>query len=330
MYGGPDGCRAHVGTERIDVVMGYPEDLTADKLELLLKRGLNCIMLPMAGIPIAVSAVLQEDRFAHLQLYNSHHNAQATAEMGIALLLATTRRVALLDQLLRKGVWVRRPTNAFVLHGTTAVIVGYGTIGRRMAVVLRALGVNVRAVRRTVAPLSIDAAGTLIAQVDSEDGTETFPPSALHAILPSASVLILCLPETAATNNIIGGAELAMLPLPACVVNLGRASCLNETALWEWLGRPGASYGGDVWWQEVAMGKEHTPTNPVPTAEKPAVPVSKTHEFEALSNVVMTPHCGGGMDLPSVEIDRAHYTIATLVGLALKRPRPKVDLDLRY
>jgi phosphoglycerate dehydrogenase-like enzyme len=317
----------------VDVIMDVGEGLTEERLDLLCKKGLRYIMLPMAGIPPAVSAVLERPRFAALQLYNSHHNAQATAEMGIALLLATTRRVVWMDSLLRSGVWVRKPKGSFVLRGNTAVVVGYGNIGTRVATVLKALGMTVLAVRRTCAASTVDDdSGRLRGVVDSEDGTETFPPSALHAILPRASVLILCMPGTAATEKMVGVAELALLPAPACVVNLGRAASIDEDSLWDWLATPGACYGGDVWWQECAFGKEHSPVDAVTTADKPAVAVSQNaaHDFAGLRNVVMTPHCGGGMDLDSVEIDRAHYTIATLVGLAENNPRRKVDLAMRY
>ena len=245
------------------------------------------MIVPMAGIPSDLKATLSLPRFAHLSLFNSHHNAQATAEMGIALLLATTRRVAWLDSILRDGIWVRNPANAFVLSGLTAVVVGYGNIGRRVAKVLKALGMEVLGVKRsakspTTTPLPPTGGGgggnsggggggetppapsspapssaapkqrvVVSGDVDPEDSTELFPPSALNTLLPSASVVILALPDTAETEGVMGAAEFAVLPLPSCVVNLGRASACDEVALWEWL-QPnhGSSYGGDVWWNE--------------------------------------------------------------------------------
>lgn len=72
-------------------------------LDELCSKGLKHVMVPMAGIPPALKAVLSLPKFESLQLYNSHHNAHATAEMGVALLLAAARRVVWLDSTLRTG-----------------------------------------------------------------------------------------------------------------------------------------------------------------------------------------------------------------------------------
>ena len=70
--------------------------------------------------------------------------------MAIALLLAASKHVVQLDRGLRQGNWhwddEAYPTD--MLAGKTAVILGYGTIGRRLAPVCQALGMQVIGVRR--------------------------------------------------------------------------------------------------------------------------------------------------------------------------------------
>ena len=77
------------------------------------------------------------------------------------------------------------------------------------------------------------------------------------------------------------------------------------------------------------MGQYHDPD-----ATPPPTPIRVTHDadrqFESLRNVVMTPHCAGGMGLSSVEDERATYTIETVVKIAQGTPRRTVDLALSY
>ena len=189
-----------------------------------------------------------------------------------------------------------------MLSGLKAVVVGYGNIGRRVAKVLKALGMEVLGVKRSAKPPAMVAARTangggvvtsetrIISQdADAEDGTALFPPAAIHALLPTASVVLLALPDTDETAGIMGAAQFALLPSPCCVVNLGRASACDEASLWEWL-KPdqGSCYGGDVWWQELKMGQFH---NPDGVNEPIRVTTDPSRQFESLRNVVMTPHC---------------------------------------
>ena len=107
-------------------------------------------------------------------------------------------------------------------YRSTAIVLGYGAVGRYVAGVLAALGTRVIAVRRSAAPGGA-AEGA---------AAEVHPPAALHALLPRATALIIAAPLTAETRGVVDAAALARLPDHASVVNIGRAEIVDEGAIW--------------------------------------------------------------------------------------------------
>ncbi|MGH9487943.1 MAG: D-2-hydroxyacid dehydrogenase [Terriglobales bacterium] len=149
-------------------------------------------------------------------------HAAMVAEHGLALLLALARG---LPQAQRSQAERRWAPEAWLgqlrrLAGSTVVLAGLGHIGRELAPRLAALGVTVLGVRRRP---ELAVAGCAAVYADAE----------LESLLPRADALILALPSTGATAARIGPAQLALLPRRAFLVNLGRGSALDETALHE-------------------------------------------------------------------------------------------------
>lgn len=92
------------------------------------------------------------------------------------------------------------------LAGSHAVIIGYGHIGQCIGKKLTTLGVKVSGIRR--------------ANMDQ-----------LETLLPTADSLILALPQTPETNNLLNAKRIAQLPKHAIVVNVGRGNAIDEKAL---------------------------------------------------------------------------------------------------
>ncbi len=229
---------------------------------------LDVLIIPWAGIPVNTRELMLE--FPQIAVHNIHHNAACTAEMALALMFAAAKSLVPMDQALRRGDWRYRTRMemSLLLEGKTALILGYGKIGRRVGRVLDALGMQVLAIRRN--PGS-----------DSSD-IPVHPPEALHDLLPQADALFLTLPLTEQTRGLIGAAELNLLPQGAILVNIGRGPIVDQGALYHAL-ESGQLHGAglDVWYNYPPDEESKSDT---PPADFP---------FHQLDNVAMSPHRGG-------------------------------------
>ena len=209
---------------------------------------LKMVLIPFAGPTEKTQALLRAR--PHLSLHNAHYNATSTAEMAIALLLATAKTLVVRDQAFRKeseagdAMWTpgfMEPSDAPptpVLAGRVALVLGYGASGARVAQALAAMGMEVLACRRRTSATPV------------RDGVATvYGIGSLADLLPRASVLVLCLPGTKETSGLIGAHELARLPRGALLVNVGRGAVVDEAALYASLTSGHlAGAGLDVWW----------------------------------------------------------------------------------
>jgi phosphoglycerate dehydrogenase-like enzyme len=265
---------------------------------------LRSVLIPFAGVPPATRALLEQ--FPHLTLHNLHYNTMPTSEMAIALLLAVAKNLIPADHALRRHDWTPRytPLPSMLLHGKTALILGYGNIGQQIGIVLKAMGMTVIGTRRRHRD---PAHGIYLA----ED---------LHTLLPRAHVLLVVLPGTKETEGVIGKAELELLPEGAIVVNVGRGSVIEPVALYDAL-KSGHLFGAglDVWYHypKDEAGRSHTPPADVP--------------FHELENVVLSPHRAGGGGIPEIERLRLRALADTLNLAAQGDPLPnQVNVALGY
>jgi phosphoglycerate dehydrogenase-like enzyme len=231
---------------------------------------LERLIIPFAGLPADTRALLLD--YPHIAVHNLHHNAALTAEMAVALLLAAAKFIVPFDRALRAHDWTPRyqPNPSILLEGKTALVLGLGAIGRRVARACWGLGMNVLAVRREMREEAL------------EFPIEIHTSAALPDLLPRANALVIALPATPATDGLIGARELASLPHRSILVNIGRGAIVDQRALFEALKAGGlAAAGLDVWYNYPAdeAGRAHTP---------PA-----DHPFHQLDNVVMSPHRAG-------------------------------------
>ncbi|MGX8687094.1 MAG: NAD(P)-dependent oxidoreductase, partial [bacterium] len=116
----------------------------------------------------------------------------------------------------------------------------------------------------------------------------------LKDILPQTDVLIMSLPGTTDTKGILGKEELSLLPDGAVIINVGRGTSIDQSALEKELLSGRLSAGLDVFEKE-----------PIP-AESP---------LWSCRSLIITPHVAGNMRLP--------YTTDRIIQMFLE------DLD-RY
>jgi len=198
--------------------------------------------------------------------------APAVAEHAVALALAAARQVVAAQPMVAEGR-LRPAPEQRTLVGTSALILGYGEIGREIARRLSGFGVRVTGLNRT---------GRMGAGCDA-----MFPADRLGEALEGADLVFDARPLTRITRGSIGAAELARMRPRAIYVNVGRAATVDEQALYEHLVQhPDFRAAMDPWW------REHFGTA---TFETPFA-------FWKLPNFVGSPHAAG--NVPGAE-DRA-------------------------
>lgn len=146
---------------------------------------------------------------------------ESTADLTMALLLATARRLPQAERFLRAGRWQRWAVDLLAgtdVHGRTLGIVGLGRIGR--AVARRARGFGMRLLYAAPRPAPEEVAGELQAR--------HVP---LDQLLARSDFVTLHVPLTAATRHLIGVDELARMPRHALLINTSRGPVVDEAAL---------------------------------------------------------------------------------------------------
>jgi phosphoglycerate dehydrogenase-like enzyme len=164
-------------------------------------------------------------------------NSRAVAEAALALMLAALRRLVSFDAATRRGEgWDWDPDlqdHLLELGGRCVGLVGYGSVPRVLAPILRALGADVIYNARSAKPEAIGEFCTL------------------PELLRRSDVVSLHLPLDAGTHHIIDAKALAAMKPGALLVNTARGGLVDESALVEALatGRLGAA-GLDTFAQE--------------------------------------------------------------------------------
>ncbi|MFN8524254.1 MAG: NAD(P)-dependent oxidoreductase [Chloroflexota bacterium] len=144
--------------------------------------------------------------------------APVVAEHAFGLMMAAAKRVVFQSDEMRAGRWGTRIDNIY-LNGKTLGVIGAGPIGRRMAQLGNAIGMNVLA--WTFHPSAERAAAMGVTFVELDD------------LLRRSDVVSLHLGLTDQTRGIIGGREFGLMKRGAILVNTGRGPLVEEAALIE-------------------------------------------------------------------------------------------------
>ncbi len=111
-----------------------------------------------------------------------------------------------------------KPQRFSELDGNVLLIVGYGSIGKEVAMRAKAFGMRVWGVTKS-GKGEMTHVEKIIAAAD------------LQAGLPEADYVLLCAPETPETQRLIGPRQFSIMKRGARLMNVGRGSLLDETAL---------------------------------------------------------------------------------------------------
>ena len=233
-------------------------------------HGIRLVLSLMAGtewIPEAVGP--------HVTICNARgaHNI-STAEWTLSAILAVLKYFPLYLDVQRAGEWKRRfeasahyaritgdsrpiypPVMLEELTAKTVLLVGYGEIGKE--------------IERMLAPFDVQ-----MLRVARSARTEppVHPASELNALLPCADVVILILPSTAESYQMIGPEQLALMRQGALLVNAARGPIVHTDALVE------ALQAG-----RIRAALDVTDPEPLPVG----------HPLWQCPNLLLTPHVGG-------------------------------------
>ena len=167
--------------------------------------------------------------------------AEPIAEHVLALTFALAKNLIPKYKLLCDGRFDRSGFNRKLKDGICGII-GLGGNGRKIAKIMRAVGMKVYGINRS---------GKTEASVDfMGDVTE------MQKVLQAADVVVVTTPLTRETRNLLGKKELGWMKPDAILINVGRGDTIDQQALYEHLKTyPDFRAGIDTWWSEPT-GKE--------------------------------------------------------------------------
>jgi len=239
-----------------DVEIGIVNKARVDAATMVANPSLKFVVLAATG---SDNVDLQTARQRSIAVANIRdYCTPAVVQHVFALILALTRQLKGYQAVVNAGAWQRSNTFALFdfpireLTGKALGIVGYGSLGRGVADVGRAFGMEV-----------------LIA---ARPGAQAEDRIALDALLEQADVLSLHCPLTDANRHMIGKSELASMKPDALLINTARGALVDSAALVEAL-RSGGIGGAGI---DVLATEPPTDEEPLLAADIP--------------NLILTPH----------------------------------------
>lgn len=181
----------------------------ANDLKVVSRHGVGCDLvdvdhLSARGIPVAIAAGA---------------NSRSVAEHTLAMMLAIARELPAQDIMAKSGNWKDR--NSFRLRdlmGSTVLIVGFGRIGRLVAPLCKAFGMDV-----IVADIALDH--DLVAEMGVRAVTD------FREALPEADFVTLHVPLDEKTRHLVSDAEFAAMKDGVVLINCARGGIVDEEAM---------------------------------------------------------------------------------------------------
>ena len=188
-------------------------------------------------------------------------NTRSVAELVIAEAILLLRGLPEKNAAAHRGQWQKSAANAYEIRGKRLGIIGYGNIGMQLGVIAEGLGMKV-SFYDVINKLPIGNAQQV---------------ASLDALLADSDVVSLHVPQTAATANMIGARELALMPPGSILINASRGTVVDIDALADAL-RSGHIRGTAI------------DVFPVEPRSNDDEFISPLRDFD---NAFLTPHIGG-------------------------------------
>jgi D-3-phosphoglycerate dehydrogenase / 2-oxoglutarate reductase len=191
-------------------------------------------------------------------------NTRSVAELVIGEIVMLLRRITDRSASAHQGGWDKSADNSLEVRGKVLGIVGYGNIGSQLSNLAEAMGMRV---------IYFD-------QTDKLRHGNTEPCESLDELLGQSDVVSLHVPETPATNGMIGEKQIRAMKKGSYLINNSRGTVVDLDAL------AGALKDGHLRGAAVDV----FPVEPASNKEKFVSPL------QGIENVILTPHIGGSTE----------------------------------
>jgi len=227
---------------------------------------LRWIQVPWAGVNNLLS--VEALRASDIIVTNSSGvMSDSVADHVLGLMLALTRDLPAQIRAQARHAWegyeVVNDRRRQILRGKTLGILGYGAIGRDVALRARGFGMRIIAMKRDVA--------TAPPELD-----RLYAPEQLDELLRASDIVVVTLPLNDATRGLIGRRELELMRPTAFFINIARGGIVREEEIIEAL-------------------RTHTIAGAaLDVFEKEPLPPESP--LWSMENLIVTPHTAGGYE----------------------------------
>ena len=275
---------------RAEVLMNY-----GDKSQIAPAKNVRYIHTISAGIDGYIDEVDRCHGSALPVTNGAGVYSDAVGEHVIALLLAVVHGIVPSVRNMAEKQWLPIPMLGNV-NGKTIAVLGTGDIGNNAARICAAMGARVLGFKL--------------------HACEPFPPyseiytgdDGLDALLPQADAVLVCLPGSPFTKDMLDARRIGLMKAGSVLVNIGRGSIVNTEALME------ALRSGRI----AAAGLDVTDPEPLPP----------DHPLWDCPNVLITPHISG---LGASKQKHAEWFAENLRAYLEGRPQPgAVNREMKY
>ncbi len=258
----------------VDVIIGWRPSETL----ISSSPNLRFLINPGAGvqhlIPLLCKINVSRSQ-TPIILINGHGNAYFTAQHAVALLLNLTNHVVLHHLWMQQGKWRTGDTEAksLPLRYQSIGLLGFGAVNRYIYQFIHGFEPQISICRKNWEGKPLPEPSFPV--------SNCFSFNQLNDFLAKINILIIAVPHTHLTENLIHQREIECMLSPRLLINISRGSIVNERDLYECLEQKIlAGAGIDVWYNESPSSDE----------EGKQYPFSPKYPFYSLPNVILSPH----------------------------------------
>ncbi len=203
--------------------------------------------------------------------------ASVVAEYVVMSMLSLGHKLPLMMADKSAKIWEEdkwKKFTPFELRGSTVGVVGYGSVGRQVARVCKAMGASILVVKKDLKNLKdegfrIEGTG----DPDAELADRIYPPQAVGSMSELCDFLVITLPLTRETRGLIDTKVFGKMPGGSYLIDVSRGGVVDHGALVE------ALNDGNL----AGAALDVYPVEPLPSS-------SPLWEME---NVILSPHISG-------------------------------------